>query len=340
MSGANSWLSRQRKSDLVELAEKVGLQDYESLRKSELELQLDEYLSDNATQFQGDPSLANYFASRARTAGSPVKKDLDLRVARRRITKAVEEIVAADSDEESSPNATSATTALIQTPGRALSLASRIPLPATPADVAQAVDRGTVAVRERVASIYQESGITERTQVTRENLSTVQSILFFISVFELYFLRPSLLPNKLAFTIPAIQALNTNPWDVYLPDLFHLLTSDFWSLALTWTFTSFAFPALIGYFFNLSAGNSTTGGSGKGRHRAGYTEYVIDPLTFSLAKGIVTYVVYGQGASFNGWISPSVVREINNALYSGYKGVLVGSGVSTLAAIYDAALKK
>ena len=28
MSGANSWLARQRKSDLVELAQTVGLKEY------------------------------------------------------------------------------------------------------------------------------------------------------------------------------------------------------------------------------------------------------------------------------------------------------------------------
>ncbi|KAM7191875.1 Cytochrome P450 [Naviculisporaceae sp. PSN 640] len=331
--------AKAQESARATIAEATTILTYEALRKSELELQLDEFLSENSALFQNDPKLANYFTSRARTAGSPVKRDPETRVVRRRATKAAEEIVAAD-DEDSSPQPTSATTALIQTPGRALALASRIPLPATPADVAQAVESGTVAVRERVASIYQESGITERTQATRENLSTVQSILFFISVFELYFLRPSLIPNKLAFTIPSIQLLNTNPFDVYLPDIFHLLTSSFWYPALTWAFTSFVAPAFFGYFFNLSAGNATTGGSGKGRHRAGYTEYTIDPLTFSIVKGIITYVVYAQGATFRGWIDPAAVREINNALYSGYKGVLVGAGVSALSALYDAALKK
>lgn len=72
------------------------LNSYEALRKTELELQLDEFLSENSAQFQNDAKLANYFTSRARTAGSPVKKDPELRVARRRATKAVEEIVAAE----------------------------------------------------------------------------------------------------------------------------------------------------------------------------------------------------------------------------------------------------
>lgn len=68
------------------------------MKKVELELALDEYLAENTATFQSDPKLANYYASRARTIGSPVKKDVDgsidkLKVARRRVTKAAEEII-------------------------------------------------------------------------------------------------------------------------------------------------------------------------------------------------------------------------------------------------------
>jgi hypothetical protein len=70
---------------------------YETLKKTELELALDEYLAENTTQFSSDPKLSNYYSSRARTVGSPVKKDADgptekLKVAKRRATKAAEEI--------------------------------------------------------------------------------------------------------------------------------------------------------------------------------------------------------------------------------------------------------
>ena len=58
------------------------------------------------------------------------------------------------------------------------------------------------------------------------------------------------------------------------------------------------------------------------------------------AKGLVTYVVYAQGVTLGGWIDADAVSRINMALYSGWKGVLVGAGVSGLAAVYDAALKK
>jgi hypothetical protein len=73
---------------------------YESLKKSELELSLDEYLSDNASSLSSDPKLAPYYQSRAKAAGSPVKKEpvkeeveKALKVTKRRATKAAEDLV-------------------------------------------------------------------------------------------------------------------------------------------------------------------------------------------------------------------------------------------------------
>ncbi|KAK4453754.1 cytochrome P450 [Podospora aff. communis PSN243] len=307
-----------------------------SLKKNDLELQLDEYISDNASQFQSDPKLAPYFSSRARTVGSPVKKEApELKVSKRRATKAIEDSI--DVDESDEPSR-STSTALARTPGRALSLASRIPLPATPADVASAVDRGTVAIRKRAASLYQDSGITEATQVTRESLSTVKSIIYLVAAFELYYLRPEVLPDRYAFTIPAIGLLGTSDYPVLLPDMFALLTTSFWSPAATWVLTSILLPAFFGYFFNLSAAHAPS--SSRGRPRASQPEYNVDPLTFSVAKAIATYVVYAQGVTFGGLINHDSVARINSALYSGWKGVIVGTAVTGLSSFYDAVLKK
>ncbi|KAI1271061.1 hypothetical protein F5Y07DRAFT_36843 [Xylaria sp. FL0933] len=339
MSGANSWLQRQRKTDLVELAQYTGLKNYDSLKKVELELALDEYLAENTAAFQSDPKLANYYASRARTIGSPIKKDVDgpiekLKVAKRRATKAADEIAApADSEEE--PSSTS--TAIAHTPARALSLASRIPLPATPADVANAVDRSTVALRTRVASVYKESGITEVTHATRETLSSVNSVLLAISAFELYFLRAEVLADRYAFTIPAISFLGTNDFPVFIPDMFLLLTASFWSPALLWAFTSSILPSIAGYFINM------TSGAHQGRvtrRSAPVPDAVVDPLTFSVVKALISFVVYGQGVTFGGWINEVSIARINSAIYGGYKGILAGAAISGLFSIYDAVLKK
>ncbi|KPM43108.1 hypothetical protein AK830_g3448 [Neonectria ditissima] len=341
MSSVNSWLRGQRKPDLVELAENVGLQNYESFTKPELQAALDAFLAENQSRFASNSELTGYFNSRSKALGSPVKResrrddDRPLKVARRRTTKLSEEITP-ESDEPPAPLAS--TTALVHTPGRSLSqVAARIPLPATPADVALAVDRSTQAVRQRVSSIYQESGITEASHATRETLSTVTSILFCVSAFELWYVRCEILSNTYAFTVPAISFLGSSDYPVYVPDMFLLLTSSFWSPALTWALTSSIIPSLVGYFFNLSANTSPP----NRRRSYNYSpEYVVDPLTFSIVKALISYVVYAQGATFGGLLSEFTIGRLDAAVYGGYKGVLVGTAITGLVSIYDAVLRK
>lgn len=268
---------------------------------------------------------------------------------------------------QATETAQAASNALVRTPRQALAMASRLQLPATPADVAQAVDRSTVAVRAKVAALYRESRLTEATQATRAWLSTVHSVVSAIALFELYRLRPEVLPDRYAFTIPAISFLGTRDYPVHLPDMFALVTAGFWVPVLTWALTSVVLPSLAGYFFNLSAAAAATtqahtdhqqqqqqqaaairtrrssaiGSSGPDPHHHNRpAEYVVDPVTFSIVKAIVTYVVYAQGVTFGGLIDPDAVNRINSALYSGWRGVLVGTAVSGVMAVYDAVLRK
>ncbi|KAK0671818.1 hypothetical protein QBC41DRAFT_218680 [Cercophora samala] len=362
MSGGNTWLARQRKSDLVDLADAIGLTNYEKLLKADLEQAIDEFVSASPDRFINNPKLKGYFSSRARSENSPVKREfpsvsLDATVTKsitkRRQTLPIKEEVVVDPAESASPSpATSPeapedesfSTALVRTPGRALGFASRLPqLPATPADVAASVERSTALVKTRLNTLYSESKIPEATHQTREWLSTVHSVLSTIALFELYKLRQELLPDRYAFTVPAINFLGTHDYPVKLPDMFALVTASFWGPALTWFLTSFLLPSLFGYFFNLSAAHSSSGPAvatrGRPRKDAGQ-EYAVDPLTFSIVKALATYVVYAQGVTFGGLIDPVNVGRINGAVYSGWKGVLVGTAVGGLVSFYDAVLKK
>ncbi|POR34625.1 Cytochrome P450, partial [Tolypocladium paradoxum] len=343
VAATNSWLKAQRKSDLVELADNVGLRNYENLKKSELEAALDEFIAEHTTRFANRPDLTGYFNSRSKALGSPVKRereslkdeaDKTLKVAKRRVTKAVEELTS-----ESDDHRAVSTSAVVRTPGRSLSqVAARIPLPATPADVANAVDRSTVAMRKRVSSIYQDSGITEVSHATREALSTVTSVLFCVSAFELCYIRPEILANRYAFTVPAVALLGSPDYPVYLPDMFLLLSASFWSPALTWAFTSLVLPSLFGYFFNLGA---TTAAGPRTRSKAAQpADNVVDPLTFSIVKALVAYVVYGQGVTFGGLLNETSVERLNSAVYGGYRGVLVGTAITGIVSMYDAVLRK
>ncbi|KAH8842253.1 hypothetical protein MCOR27_002281 [Pyricularia oryzae] len=343
MSGSNAWLRAQRKSELIGIAEHVGLKNYDGLKK-DLELTLDEHLAANSDRYSSDPKLAPYFQSRNRTIGSPIKKDVpEFKIPKRRMgSKTDSEIIAATAVDDE-PSIASTTSALVHTPARAFSIAQRIPLPATPAEVAEAVDRSTAVVRQHVNSVLAESSIPEYTQATRQSLSTVTAVLLTAHLFELYFLRQELLADRYAFTIPAIKALGTRDYIINMPDLFLLLTSSFWKPASIWMLTSFIIPSFFGYFFNLSAANSHSPGvATRGRPR-GVThdvEYRVDPLTYSVVKAVISYVVYAQGAALGGYVDPNSVARINSALYGGWKGVLVGSGITGLMAMYDAVLRK
>lgn len=75
----------------------IAKNSFETFKKSELEVALDEYLTENSSSFSADPKVAPYYG-RAKAVGSPVKKDVDgplekLKVPRRRATKVAEEII-------------------------------------------------------------------------------------------------------------------------------------------------------------------------------------------------------------------------------------------------------
>ncbi|EFX01124.1 hypothetical protein CMQ_6066 [Grosmannia clavigera kw1407] len=338
-----SWLRAQKKSELVDIAETIGLKNVASLKKADLESSIDEYLTENVSRLSSDPKLAPYYNTRGKSGSSPIKREpVEPKVSRRRMTKsALEEIVAAD---DGTPAGRSSALALTRTPARtparALSFANRIAMPSSPAEVVQVVDRGAVAVRERVVSIYADSGITEVTQVTRESLSTVNAIIGLVSLFEWFFLRPELMANRYAFTLPAIGFLGTSDYPVQTPDFSVLLSATFWSPLLVWLFVGTLAPALFGFFFNLSAASGSHH-SGRGRSRPfSSAEYIVDPLTFSVAKALLVFVVLAQGATFGGWVDGFSVARINSALYGGWKGALVGTAITGLASLYDAVLRK
>ncbi|CAK7246097.1 MAG: hypothetical protein STHCBS139747_007719 [Sporothrix thermara] len=338
-----SWLRAQKKSDLVDIAETIGLKN---LKKSELESALDEYLTENAPQLSSDTRLTPYFNIRSKTSGSPVKRETsastsEVKVPKRRQIKAPVDDVAPPVASADDGETAATSSALIRTPGRALSLAaSRIALPATPADVAEAVDRSALAVRERVVSMYADSGINEVTQATRESLSTVYAIALLVSAFEWFNLRSEVLPTRYAFSIPAVKFLGTSDYAVSLPDVFLILTTSFWSPVVLYFLISIGVPSLFGYFFNLSAASGSHH-TGRGRSRPFSTaEYAVDPLTFSVAKALLVYVIQAQGVSFCGWVDQLAVARINSALYGGWQGAITGAAITGLVSMYDAVLRK
>jgi hypothetical protein len=157
---------------------------------------------------------------------------------------------------------------------------------------------------------------------------------FIITAFEAYNLRKEVLADRFAFTIPPITYLKTGPYDVWVPDMFLLLTSSFWGPVTLWTMTGLIIPLISAYFFNLTAKPT------RSRTHTSHFNYTFDPLTFNIVKALLTFVVYGQDITFGGWVNSENVARINSALFGGYQGVLVGASIGALVTLYEAVLKK
>ncbi|KAI9838808.1 MAG: hypothetical protein M1837_002301 [Sclerophora amabilis] len=350
MSSVSSWLRGQRKTELVELADEAGLKDYEGLKKAELETALEHYLRANERTLSKN-SKFNPFYTRAASSGSPVKRernssntaaltsDGDAKPTKprgRRVTKVADEIGTTD---ESSPDTTSRITALAtRTPRANLALARSVPLPPSPAVVADAIDRRTAVLRSKVSGAWDDSGVTKKIEDVRESLSTVLSIEALALAIEATGLRSEILPLRYAFTLPPLPVLGTSALPVSLPDLFLLVTSSFWSPFILWASTSLAVPLIFAYFFNLTLkakpGHVTT------RSHSSNPGHVFDPLTFNIAKALVAFLVYSEDVKFGGLVGYDSVERIRGSVPGGADGILVGAGIGGLVSIYEAVLKK
>lgn len=189
----------------------------------------------------------------------------------------------------------------------------------------------SAAIATRINDLYERVGVSENIEYLREVCSTVPAVHLTFGALEAFALLRALMPWKYAFDLPAIDVLHTSSFAVKLPDLFVLLTGYWWTTTLLWASTSILVPLLFGYFYNLTVKNV-----GRGQTR----KYTIDPLTFSVAKGVATWLVYCKGVDFFGIVSPVVAERVDAAIFGGHTAVLVGSGISALASLYEAAQKK
>jgi len=208
-----------------------------------------------------------------------------------------------------------------------------VPLPPSPAVIADAIDRRTIVLRSKISDAYEESGLIETAQAARETLSTVTAIHGLIGAFELFFIRPEILQDRYAFTFPAIKYITSKEHPVKIPDLFLLLTSSFWGPATLWAVTTIIVPLIAAYFFNLTS-------KPKSRSHSPNFAYSFDPLTFNIVKALLLFVVFGQDVTFGGLVDLEYVARINSALYGGWQGALAGTGIGALVTIYEAIIKK
>ena len=182
--------------------------------------------------------------------------------------------------------------------------------------------------------LYSISGIPEGIETIRDLCSSVTSIQITFLLLEAVALQQSLIPWRYAFSTPAISAANIPSVAVSLPDVFMLLTGRYWSTTLTWMTTSIFAPVLLAYFYNLTLREAKRGSA-----HVTVARYAADPLTYNIVKALMAWLVYGRAVTF-GVINLFAAERVDAALYGGYQGVLIGSGIGVLAALYEATQRK
>ncbi|EXJ90685.1 hypothetical protein A1O1_03789 [Capronia coronata CBS 617.96] len=350
MSGL-PYLQKLRKSDLTDFAEATKLPDYVGLKKAELEVALDEHLRANSTRYGKEPVLGEYYKRIASSTRSPVKK----------LAQKVSDIVKSDEDaapvkksrrkttsptEDTTDNESPTVSALVKAPAKEIArrssiLTSQIPMPPSPAVVTDAIDQQTRRIRSSIADAYDRTQIHEFADATRDLLSSPLTITALAILLEAYGLRAQILPNKLLTEIPPVPYIKSTKTPINVPDLFLLLDSKFWAPFSLWTLTSFILPALISYFINLPLKAHPIHSHATRRATAeASSQLQFDPFIFSLAKGLIAYLVYAQHFNFGGLYQHFTIATINESILGGWFALLISSGLGAAVSLYEAVLRK
>lgn len=210
-------------------------------------------------------------------------------------------------------------------------------LPASPADITEDVEAATRRFYASLTNAWERFGIADVTDTIRDKCSSIEAIQATWLALEAVGLQYKVLPRRYAFDIPSIHVggrYSTPGYGIRIPDLFQILTADFWSMSLLWASTSIFVPLLFAYIYNLSVRDVKRGGN-----RVTVARYSFDPLVYNIVKAILAWTVYAQGYTF-GFLNKHVILSVDAAMLGGHNLILIGSYVGILVSLYDAAQRK
>ncbi len=189
-----------------------------------------------------------------------------------------------------------------------------------------------------IDDLYTDSGIPDFVDAVREMCSSVVGVQVSCLLLEGICLSRTLLPLVPvgpAFTrSQELFGLSIPGARLWLPQFFTLLEPSFWICTILWSSTSIFIPLLFAYFYNLSVKDVKRHGT-----RVAVARYRADPLAFNIVKAVLAYVVYNTETVFN-FVHPVYIQTVNDSMFGGYQGMLVGGYIGILAAIYEAAQRK
>ncbi|KAL2867141.1 uncharacterized protein BJX67DRAFT_381161 [Aspergillus lucknowensis] len=345
MSAALPYLQKLRKAQLTEFAEVTALQDYEDFTKPDLAARLDEHLQANRSIFGKDERLGDYYRRLSQgSRGSPVKRES--RESRGTISPVKEEapktVRRRSAKSKGEKEVTDESDVPAQTPTRPLADVA-VQLPASPAVVAEAIDRRTTALRKSIGEAWKDSGVQEHSDSLRTTLSSVKAVELIVAALEVASIVKEVLPLRYLTTVPAVDAVHSPAIPVKIPDLFVLVDSSFWAPVSLWVLTSVLLPLTVAYFFNISLQVAQSTGRPATHTRRGsgrISQANFDPLSFNVAKALVAYLVYAHGFTFWNLYSKSSVQTVNASIPFQYAGILTGAAIGAIGTLYEAILRK
>jgi hypothetical protein len=209
-----------------------------------------------------------------------------------------------------------------------------VPLPPSPAVVANEIERQSQRVKSRLNEAYAHSGVSSTIDDVRDRMSTtafVETVTFFMEAIGVAW---SIMPFKSFMTVTAPSFLGSGEVPIKVPDAFVLLTAGFWATLTLWLLTSAALPLTAAYFINPSLKARRIAS----RSTKDTSQY--DLATFNVAKALIAYVVYGIGLQMLGYPSSSASASVVSSLAGGLGGIFISSGIGAFVALYEAVLRK
>jgi len=212
-------------------------------------------------------------------------------------------------------------------------------LPASPALVAASIDRQTTRMREGLENAWDDSGLLQQSYRLREALSSLKAVETIIVFLEAGAMLSSLFPPRHLATSPAVDAIHLPEVRILVPDLFVLVTGEFWAPLALWFLTNLLLPLIAAWFFNFSW-SAATGGRTVRRGRLAATRASFDPLTFNIAKALLVYKVFVDHFNYFDLYSNYTILKVNAVIPGGWKGMVTGSAIGVIGTLYEAILRR
>lgn len=213
------------------------------------------------------------------------------------------------------------------------------PVPLSPAVVVDAIESRANAIKDSAMKAVESVSLQDKATDLRDRLSNVVSVNAVTLTYEAAFLLYRLIPF-VYFETPAVAVISAAPRQLLLPDLFVLLTAEFWGPFLAWVTTAIVVPLGNAYFFNLTATAANVARSKPYDPTISTSteEYKTDPLTFAVTKALVAYLVHYKGFNFLGLFGGGSLKAVEASV--GRETQLIGAGIAGLAAVWESILRR